>query len=43
MFAKSITLEQMILKSTIPDIAIAWADFLVGKVLYGLYIMRSNL
>jgi hypothetical protein len=29
--------EDWIFKSTLPDIAIAWADFLVGKELYDLY------
>lgn len=38
MVAKSIPLNEMLLKSTLPDIAIAWADFLVGKVLYDMYI-----
>ncbi|MCX7794466.1 MAG: hypothetical protein N2257_08730 [Thermodesulfovibrionales bacterium] len=38
MFAKSIPLEQMFLKSTFPDIAIAWADFFTGKVLYDMYL-----
>lgn len=36
--AKSIPLDKMILKSTIPDIGIAWADFFVGKTLYNLYV-----
>jgi hypothetical protein len=38
MIAKSIPVEQMILRSTVPDIAIAWADFFVGKVLYDIYM-----
>jgi hypothetical protein len=29
--------QDWIFKSTLPDIAIAWADFLVGKALYDLY------
>jgi hypothetical protein len=29
--------QAWILNSTIPDIAIAWADFFVGKALYDLY------
>ncbi len=41
MLAKSIPLGQMILKSTLPDIAIAWADFFVGKVLYELYMAEK--
>jgi len=41
MLAKSIPLGQMILKSTLPDIAIAWADFFVGKVLYELYMVEK--
>lgn len=38
MISKSIPLDQMLLKSTFPDIAIAWADFFIGKVLYDLYM-----
>jgi len=38
MAAKSIPLGQMILKSTLPDIGIAWADFFVGKALYDYYL-----
>jgi hypothetical protein len=38
MAAKSIPLQAMFLKSTLPDIGIAWADFFVGKALYDLYI-----
>lgn len=34
MAAKAIPLHQMFLRSTLPDIGIAWADFLVGKTLY---------
>jgi len=36
--AKSIPLQALFLKSTLPDIAIAWADFFVGKALYDLYM-----
>ena len=36
--AKPIPFDQMILKSTLPHIGIAWADFLVGKSLYDIYI-----
>lgn len=39
--AKSLPPEQWILKSTLPDIGIAWADFFVGKALYDLH-MRST-
>lgn len=38
MVAKSIPFNEMLLKSTLPDIAIAWADFCVGKVLYDMHI-----
>jgi len=38
MVAKSIPLSQMLLKSTLPDIGIAWADFFVGKALYDYYL-----
>jgi hypothetical protein len=38
MAAKSIPLQAMFLKSTLPDIGIAWADFFVGKALYDLYM-----
>jgi hypothetical protein len=36
--AKSIPFPAMLLKSTLPDIGIAWGDFLVGKALYDLYL-----
>lgn len=36
--AKSIPFPAMLLKSTLPDIGIAWADFLTGKALYDLYM-----
>jgi hypothetical protein len=38
MTARSIPLQAMLLKSTLPDIGIAWADFFVGKALYDLYM-----
>ena len=38
MMAKSIPLQAMLLKSTLPDIGIAWGDFFVGKALYDLYV-----
>jgi hypothetical protein len=37
MIAKSLPLNSLLLKSTIPDIGIAWGDFFVGKALYDLY------
>lgn len=36
--AKSAPLEAWFLKSTLPDIGIAWSDFFIGKALYDLYI-----
>ncbi len=36
--AKSIPLNAMVLKSTLPDIGIAWSDFFIGKALYDLYM-----
>ncbi len=38
MAAKSIPLQAMFLKSTLPDIMVAWADFFAGKALYDLYM-----
>lgn len=38
MTAKSIPLQDIFLKSTLPDIAIAWADFFTGKALYDFYM-----
>jgi hypothetical protein len=38
MSAKSIPFEAWLLKSTLPDIGIAWADFFVGKALYDMTI-----
>jgi hypothetical protein len=35
---KSIPLKDWLLKSTIPDIGIAWVDFFIGKALYDLNI-----
>lgn len=35
--AKSIPFPAMLLNSTLPDIGIAWVDFLVGKALYDAY------
>jgi hypothetical protein len=42
MAVKSIPLSQMILKSTLPDIGIAWADFFVGKALYDYYLKGGS-
>jgi len=42
MIAKSIPPGGMLLKSTLPDIAILWADFFVGKALYDLYMKGTN-
>ena len=39
--AKSIPPGDWILKSTLPDIGIAWGDFFIGKALYDSY-MRGN-
>ena len=36
--AKAIPSSAWLLKSTLPDIGIAWADFFVGKALYDLII-----
>ena len=38
---KSIPLQDMFLKSTLPDIGIAWADFFVGKALFDFYTGRK--
>ncbi len=42
MAAKSTPLSQMLLKSTLPDIGIAWADFFVGKALYDYYLKGGS-
>jgi hypothetical protein len=42
MTAKSIPLDKMLLRSTLPDIGIAWADFLVGKALYDSFMEIRN-
>jgi hypothetical protein len=36
--AKSVPLADWIVKSTLPDIGIAWADFFAGKTLYDLHM-----
>jgi len=38
----SIPLSQIFLKSTLPDIGIAWADFFVGKALYEHYMLSGE-
>jgi hypothetical protein len=40
--AKSIPAESWITRSTLPDIGIAWADFLVGKSLYDIYTKQRT-
>jgi hypothetical protein len=40
--AKSVPLSSMLLKSTLPDIGIAWGDFFVGKALYDLYMKGTS-
>jgi len=39
--ARSAPAADWVLRSTLPDIAIAWGDFLVGKALYDLYQRES--
>jgi len=39
--AKSIPFQAMLIKSTLPDIGIAWADFFIGKALYELTMMPA--
>jgi len=36
--AKSVPAGEWLVKSTLPDIGIAWADFFTGKALYELYL-----
>ncbi len=38
MTARSVPMSDWIVKSTLPDIAVAWADFFAGKALYDLYL-----
>lgn len=38
--AKSAPLRDWVISSTLPDIAIAWVDFFIGKALYDLYLKR---
>jgi hypothetical protein len=42
MMAKSIPVPSMFLNSTLPDIAILWADFFVGRALYEQYVKGSG-
>ena len=39
--AKSLPLQDWLLKSTIPDTGIAWGDFFIGKALYDLYMREK--
>lgn len=39
--AKSVPYHDWFLRSTMPDIGIAWGDFFVGKALYDISIKRS--
>jgi hypothetical protein len=34
--------DQWVLKSTLPDIGIAWADFFAGKALFNLYMGKTD-
>ncbi|MFZ5997763.1 MAG: hypothetical protein ACOYW7_09780 [Nitrospirota bacterium] len=40
--AKATPFPAMLIKSTISDIGIAWADFFVGKALYDLYMKKEG-
>jgi hypothetical protein len=40
--AKSLPISSWITKTTLPDIGIAWADFLVGKTLYEFYLKQGR-
>jgi len=42
MVAKSMPLQSLLLKSTLPDIGIAWGDFFVGKALYDHYMRETD-
>jgi hypothetical protein len=39
--AQAIPPSQWIMKSLLPDIGLAWADFFVGKALYEFYLVRK--
>ncbi|MBI5102249.1 MAG: hypothetical protein HZB33_10495 [Nitrospirae bacterium] len=43
MVTRGVPIEKMVLKSTIPDIGIAWGDFFVGKALYDHYMKPVKL
>jgi len=36
--SKGVPLQDMVIKSTLPDIGIVWVDFLIGKALYDSYM-----
>jgi hypothetical protein len=36
--ALTLPIDQLIMKSTLPDIALAWSDFFIGKSLYDYYM-----
>ncbi len=36
--AKSVPIQEWLIKSTLPDIGISWGDFFIGKALYDLNI-----
>jgi hypothetical protein len=40
--SKSAPIEAWFLKSTLPDIGIAWGDFLAGKALYDIYLREHT-
>jgi len=40
LMSKSMPFYNMLLKSTVPDIGIAWGDFFIGKALYDLYMKQ---
>jgi hypothetical protein len=42
MVAKSLPLHTMLMKSTLPDILVAWGDFMVGKALYDAYMREKS-
>ena len=41
MSAKSVPFLAMLARSTLPDICVLWADFLVGKALFDLYMKNQ--
>ena len=42
MTARTLPIQAMLLKSTLPDILVAWGDFLVGKALYEAYLEEKT-